>query len=93
MGESVMKFKLKLRHGGDVTYGRAMRLDILTVKIRLSHPKKLARYHPVIIASEVMRPHASATFDVGSASSDKPSIHSPFWGHGPKPLGHLSAGG
>src|SRR6266852_3891170 len=34
-----------------------------------------------------MRQHAPATFDVGSASSDKPSIRSPFWVHRDKAIG------
>src|SRR5712691_5427964 len=68
-----------------------MRYPVRSVNIRLTHLRKLAGEHGIIIASRVMRQHAPAMREAGSASVGQAQLSVyPLGFIGIKPLSRLS---
>ena len=60
------------------------------VNIRLTHPKKSAAEHRVIIALGVIGQEAPATLDVGSDPVGRRTLSAPLWLHRGLAMGHRS---
>lgn len=63
------------------------------VNIRLTHPKKSAAEHRVIIALGVIRQKAPTTLDAGSDPLGQATAERPLWLHRALGMGHRSAFG